>query len=83
MVDNFRIFSDLGKLYSKKFCYDIADGSRVKKQSKNEMSLDSLQTKFASLPYFDQHAVTSTVAQTGMEMLSTFAAGEFFIVMFR
>jgi len=71
-----KISKDLTKLFTKKFCYDIADGSRVKKHSKNEISLENFQSKFMGLPYFDQHALTSTTASTVLEMLSSFAAGE-------
>ncbi|CAG7719777.1 unnamed protein product [Allacma fusca] len=70
-----KVSKELGKLFGKKFCYDIADGSRVKKHSKNEINMESLQTRFQALPYFDQHAVTSFTAQTVVEMLSTFATG--------
>lgn len=70
-----KISKDLTKVFTKKFCYDIADGSRVKKHSKNEISLENLQSKFMGLPYFDQHALTSTTASTVLEMLSSFASG--------
>ncbi|ODN03528.1 Mediator of RNA polymerase II transcription subunit 12-like protein, partial [Orchesella cincta] len=70
-----KVSKELGKLFSKKFCYDVSDGSRVKKQSKNEINFEQLQTRFAALPYFDQHAVTSTAGQTALEMLAAFATG--------
>jgi mediator of RNA polymerase II transcription subunit 12 len=70
-----KVSKDLGKLFTKKFCYDIADGSRVKKHSKNEINFESLQTKYLALPYYDQHALTSSIAQTAVEMLTTFASG--------
>jgi len=72
-----KVSKDLNKLFSKKFCFDVADGSRVKKQSKNELNLESLQARFSSLPYFDQHAVTSQMASSAIEMISSFAAGKF------
>ena len=70
-----KISKDLGKLFSKKFCFDIADGSRVKKHSKNEINIDSLQSRFQSLPFFDQHSVTTQTAHMVVEMLSSFASG--------
>jgi mediator of RNA polymerase II transcription subunit 12 len=70
-----KVSKDLSKLCSKKFCLDVADGSRVKKHSKNEINFESLTSKYTALPYYDQHAVTSSIAQNVVEMFSTFAAG--------
>jgi len=72
-----KVSKELGKLFSKKFCYDIADGSRVKRHSKNEFNFEQLQIKFAALPFYDQHAITSTIAQSAVEMLASFATGTF------
>ncbi len=71
-----KVSKDLTKLFSKKFCYDIAEGkASVKKHSKNEISLENLQSRFQALPYFDQHAVTSVTGTSVLEMLSAFAGG--------
>ena len=72
-----KVSKDLTKLFSKKFCYDVADGkSSAKKHSKNEISLENLQSRFQALPFFDQHAVTSVTGSSVLEMLSSFAAGK-------
>lgn len=72
-----KVSKELGKMFSKKFCFDVSDGSRVKKQSKNEINFEQLQTRFAALPYFDQHAVTSSAGQSALEMLASFGAGKY------
>lgn len=72
-----KVSKELAKMFSKKFCFDVSDGSRVKKQSRNEINFEQLQTRFATLPYFDQHAVTSAAGQAGLEMLASFAAGNY------
>lgn len=71
-----KVSRELNKLFSKKFCHDVNDGSRVKKHSKNEVNLEGLTGKYCALPYYDQHAVTCSFGGTVVEMFTTFVSGE-------
>lgn len=70
-----KVSKELNKLFSKKFCHDVSDGSRVKKHSKVEVNLEGLTTKYGCLPYYDQHGITAAFGQTGVEMFTTFVSG--------
>lgn len=70
-------FTEISKLYSKKFSMDMNEGGKVKKQSRSECNLEATMTRFQSMTYFDQHMVTWQCSATISEMLSSFAGGSY------
>lgn len=54
---------------------DMSEGGKVKKQSRTECNLEATMTRFQSMTYFDQHAVTWQCAKNVLEMLNNFAEG--------
>lgn len=77
-TNSFRIvFTEISKLYSKKFSMDMNEGGKVKKQSRTECNLEATMTRFQSMTYFDQHMVTWQCAATILEMLGSFSSGSY------
>lgn len=70
-------FTEISKLYSKKFSMDMNEGGKVKKQSRTECNLEATMTRFQSMTYFDQHMVTWQCSATILEMLGSFASGSY------
>lgn len=77
-----KVTKDIMKLFSKKNCLDLSGGDPVVKTKKKKekdgdavASLENTFTKFRKLSYYDQHAVTQTIAKSLSEAISSFASG--------
>ena len=77
---------EIAKLFGKKASVDIGGGDpgaagsgRTKKKKEKDgdpvMSLENTFNKFRKLSYYDQHAVTHTVARSVAESVGNFASG--------
>lgn len=65
-----KMTKELCKLFTKKFCIDVADGGKVKKHSRSEFNFDQQH-----LSFFDQHYMTWQCSLTVLEMIQSFALG--------
>lgn len=54
---------------------DMAEGGKVKKNSRVDYNFDTTTTRFQAMTYFDQHAVTWQCSSNVLEMISNFASG--------
>ena len=78
-----KITKEINKLLGKKNCVDLSGGDpniKTKKKKEKEggdqvLNLDNTFSKFRKLCYYDQHAVTQTVAKILSETVSNFALG--------
>jgi len=67
---------DILKLFNRKSSMDISDGAKIKK--KENFNFELALTRFQSLPYFDQHVVTSSCAVACNEMFDDVGNGNSF-----
>lgn len=54
---------------------DMAEGGKVKKNSRIEYNLESTTNRFQAMTYFDQHAVTWQCSINVQEMIQNFVNG--------
>lgn len=70
-----KMSKEIGKLFTKKFSIDVAEGGKVKKHSRNEFNFEATTAKCQQMAYFDQHVVTAQCAANVLEQLNGFALG--------
>lgn len=70
-----KMSKEIGKLFTKKFSIDVAEGGKVKKHSRNEFNFEATTAKCQHMAYFDQHVVTAQCAANVLEQLNGFALG--------